>query len=77
MATGMLADNTKVLFYREEFMPLSIELLRNMDHVASIRQAVTKAEKVGGALNQALNMLAAHVLLNDSKGKPQPKQRDS
>ena len=70
MATGMLADQAKPVFYRQEIMPLRLELLRNEDHVHGIRLALKQAEEVANKLRNALNMLAQHVLQRGAAGKP-------
>ncbi len=77
MATGMLADQAKPVFYRQEIMPLPLELLRNEDHARDIRQALNQAEEVADKLRNALNMLAELVLQRGAAGKPDPNNRRS
>jgi len=70
MATGMLAEQAKPVFYRQEIMPLPLELLRNESRVAVIRLALEQAEAVAIKLRNALNILAQHVLQRGAAGKP-------
>ena len=76
MATGMLADQAKPVFYRQEIMPLPLELLQNEDHARDIRQALARAEDVATILRSALNILAAHVLQRGAAGKPDNSDRN-
>ena len=75
MATGMLADQAKPIFYRQEIMPLPLSLLGNDDLVGDIRSALNRAEEVAVKLRNALNILANEVLLRGSEGKPDPSDR--
>ncbi|MCY3780007.1 MAG: type I-E CRISPR-associated protein Cse1/CasA [Chloroflexi bacterium] len=77
VATGMLADQAKPVFYRQEIMPLPLELLRNEDYVHAVRQALELAEEVAVKLRIALNMLAEQVLQRGAAGKPDNKDRNS
>lgn len=77
MATGMLADQAKPVFYRQEIMPLRLELLRNDDHVHRVRHALKQAEDVATKLRNALNMLAEQVLQRGAAGKPDNSVRNS
>lgn len=70
MATGMLAEQAKPVFYRQEIMPLPLELLRNEGHVRNIGLALEQAEEVANRLRIALNVLAEHVLQRGAAGKP-------
>jgi len=78
MATGMLANgNAKVVFYREEILPLPIQILRDQDHRADIADALKQAEDIGRALDRALNTLARHIRLRgaasvERRGRFQP-----
>ena len=76
MATGMLADRAKPVFYRQEIMPLPLALLQNEDHARDIRQALELAEEVAVKLRNALNILAAHVLQRGAAGKPDSSDRN-
>ena len=75
IATGMLTDQGKPIFYRQEVMPLPLELLRNAEYVQQIEEALGKAEEVSGKLRNALNTLAEHVLQRGAEGKPDPNNR--
>ena len=77
MATGMLADQAKPVFYRQEIMPLPLELLQNEDYARDIRQALERAEEVANKLRNALNLLAQHVLQRGAAGKPDNNDRNS
>lgn len=70
IATGMLTNQGKPIFYRREVMPLPLELLRETDYAASIENALGVAEDVAGRLRNALNTLAEHVLQRGAEGKP-------
>lgn len=77
MATGMLADQAKPVFYRQEIMPLPLELLRHEDHAHRIRHALEQAENVAVKLRNSLNRLAEQVLQRGAVGKPDPNDRRS
>ena len=77
IATGMLADQAKPVFYRQEIMPLPLALLRNEDYAREIRQALAQAEDVASKLRNALNMLAEQVLQRGAAGKPDNNDRNS
>lgn len=77
MATGMLADQAKPIFYRQEIMPLPLDLLRDENRVRDIRQAIAQAEECAVKLRNALNMLAEHVLKRGADGKPDNNDRNS
>ena len=63
MATGMLAIDTKPIFFRQEFMPFPLPLVGSRYRVQILRVAVEKAEGLAVALRNALNILARHALL--------------
>lgn len=75
MAAGMLADQTKPIFYRREVMPLPLELLRNAEYAADIEASLGQAEDIAGKLRNALNTLAEHVLQRGAEGKSDPGNR--
>jgi CRISPR system Cascade subunit CasA len=75
MATGMLADQAKVIFYRQEQMPLPVKLLNDADMFIQIKQAIHWADEVQDALRKALNLLAEQVLMRGSTGKPNSSDR--
>ena len=77
MATGMLADQAKVLFYRQEIMPLPLDLLRKEDLVPGIRSALRRAEEIASKLRNTLNILAAEVLQRGAAGKPDNSVRNN
>jgi len=77
MATGMLADQAKPVFYRQEIMPLPLTLLRNEDFEHAVRGSLALAEEVAVKLRIALNMLAEQVLQRGAAGKPDNKDRNS
>ncbi len=77
MATGMLADQAKPVFYRQEIMPLPLALLRNEDHAHTINLALAYAEEAANKLRIALNMLASQVLLRGADGRADSKDRNS
>ena len=75
MATGMLADKGKPIFYRREVMPLPLELLWNAEYVENIEGTLGNAEEVAGKLRNALNTLAEHVLQRGAEGRPDSNDR--
>ncbi len=75
LATGMLAEQTKPIFYRQEIMPLPLKLLRDANYVLDIEAALAQAEKIEGSLRFALDILANAVLLRGAEGKPDPNDR--
>ena len=75
MATGMLADQAKPIFYRREIMPLPLELLRDANYVSRIEGALATAEEIEESLRFALDILANEVLLRGAEGKPDPNDR--
>ena len=77
IASGMLADQAKTIFYRQEIMPLPLDLLRDEDRIREIRQAIAHAEDCAAKLHNALNMLAEHVLQRGADGKPDNANRNS
>ena len=77
MATGMLADQAKTIFYRQEVIPLPVDLLRDEEHVRDIRQAIAQAEECAVKLRNALNLLAEHVLKRGADGKPDNNDRNN
>ena len=77
MATGMLADQAKPVFYRQDILPLPLELLRNDDHARDIRRELERAEDVAIKLGNSLNMLAEQVLQRGAAGRPDPGDRRS
>ena len=87
MATGMLIDRDragKQLFFREEFIRLYTNLLRNADLITLVRSLLPLAEETSEKLNFALNILADHVakkklddeLYTKNKNKEDKKTRE-
>lgn len=62
-AIGMLADQAKPIFYRQEFVPLPKELLGNPEAVLTMTEAIQDAEAAALVLRSALNELADQVLM--------------
>ena len=77
MATGMLADQAKPVFYRQEIMPLPLSILRNRERAAAVARALKQAEDIAVKLRNALNILAEHVLLRGADGRPDNKDRNN
>jgi len=75
MATGMLADQAKPMFYRKEYMPLPASLL-NDEYIAYVSNALTQAEEVAKALKDALMKLAELVLMRGGDLAPDKADRD-
>ncbi len=78
-ATGMLADQAKPIFYRQEPMPLPPALLIDDDETrhkrAIIDEAIKQAEDVAYKLRNGLNILADHVLMRGGDAKPDSNDR--
>lgn len=72
-AVGMLADQAKPKFYRQEQMPLPVVVLQNADAVLQITKAIEDAEGAAKALLEALNTLAKHVLMRGGDRAPDSK----
>ena len=66
----------KVIFYRQEILPLPLEILRDADHLVDIADALKQAEDIAGALDKALNTLARHILLRGGGGKTKKRDRE-
>jgi CRISPR system Cascade subunit CasA len=77
MATGMLADQAKPVFYRQEILPLPPALLQSDEHINRIRFALQQAEDIASKLRNALNILATAVLQRGAAGKPDNSIRNS
>lgn len=71
-AVGMLADQAKPIFYRQETMTLPVGLLRNAYDTRFIGEAIDQAEQIARDLNDALGRLARRVLMRDSEQEPDP-----
>ena len=69
-AMGMLADQAKPIFYRQERLPLPANLLRDEYKVASITKATTKADEVCDKLIVAARALAEQLLMRGGDRKP-------
>lgn len=74
MAIGMLADQAKQIFYRQERMNLPQTLLgvENSDRVNAIQLAIAKASKVETATRDAVKRLARELLQRGGDGDPDP-----
>jgi CRISPR type I-E-associated protein CasA/Cse1 len=70
MASGMLADQAKPLFYRQEFLRLPKVFLQNPMLARFIDLAVEDADKVASDLDRSLKILAEHVLIRGGERKP-------
>lgn len=78
-AMGMLANQAKPMFYRQEHMPLSTALLRNAGNVRFLSMAIGQADEVAGRLsgkNGPLQTLADHALARGSAQNPDPNDRE-
>jgi len=69
-AIGMLADQAKPIFYRQEQMPLSVSALKDATAYYAISQAISESEKVSNILNFAAQILAKHVLMRGGDAEP-------
>jgi CRISPR system Cascade subunit CasA len=75
MATGMLADQAKPIFYRREHMPLPASLL-NDEYIGYVSVALKQAEEVAQTLRFALMKLAEIVLMRGGDLAPDNTDRD-
>lgn len=69
-ASGMLADQAKPIFYRQEQMPLPPVVLRDADAAYRVSQAIQQAEEAAKILREALNVLAEYVLMRGGERQP-------
>ena len=69
-AMGMLADQAKPIFYRQEYVPLPANLLSDEYKVAPITKATTKADEVCDRLIVAARALAEQLLMRGGNRKP-------
>jgi len=69
-ATGMLADQAKPIFYRQDQIPLHPGLLKEPLSQQYISQAITEAESAAKALRFAAQTLAEQVLMRGGDNKP-------
>ncbi len=76
-ATGMLADQAKPVFYRQERIPLPSGLLRDSISLLQISQAITDAEAIAQALRYATNTLAKYVLMRGGESVPDKTDRQN
>lgn len=74
-AIGMLADQAKPIFYRQEPMPLPATLLSERTDRQFVFQAIKDAEGMADTLRNTLNTLADEVLMRGSERKPDSKDR--
>ncbi len=70
LATGVLADQAKTVFYRHEQVPLPQKLLNNDEGRAIVERAIAFADNVADSLKGAVNALADSVLQRGADGKP-------
>lgn len=78
LATGMLADQAKPIFYRQESLPLPTALLSgDSEYRWSIADAIQRADDVADLLRRALSILADHVLMRGGDLKPDGKTRSN
>lgn len=70
IATGMLADQAKPIFYRQERLPLPLNLIGADKEVNTIGRAVNAADAVAVSLQTAVKELAAKVLMRGGERKP-------
>ncbi|MCU0514135.1 MAG: type I-E CRISPR-associated protein Cse1/CasA [Anaerolineae bacterium] len=76
MAAGMLADQAKPIFYREEYLPLPAHILGHERRLPLVARAIQQAEEAGKSLREALNTLAEQVLMRGGDQAPDKKVRD-
>lgn len=74
-AQGMLADQAKPIFYRQEAMPIPVGLLKGEINYTLITLAITQADNVAEQLRYAVNTLADNLLLRGAEGKPDSETR--
>lgn len=75
LASGMLADQAKVIFYRQEEVPLPPQLLHLDNSIQNIiSEAIQRADDVGDKLRTALSIMADCVLQRGAEGKPNCKE---
>ncbi len=62
MALGLVSNQARIDFYREEHLPLPLSYLQKDDLVTRLQEAITLAENVHTKLKQALARLATLIL---------------
>lgn len=76
-ALGMLADQAKPIFYRQDSIPLPIELLKGQYDIHWIEMAISNAEGIHSQLQKALKTLADAMLLRGTDRKVDTTQRNN
>ncbi len=74
MAIGRLADQAKPIFYRQEIMPLPLNLLNSKQGI--VEQAIQHAEATAEKLRYAIRLLAENVLMRGGDRQPDSGDRD-
>lgn len=70
LATGMLADQAKPIFYRQEEFPLPVVFLQGDGYRDALVAAMNSADATAEKLRNALNILAENVLMRGGSSKP-------
>lgn len=72
-AMGFLADKAKPILYRDQLLPLSVEYLRQPNHVEALNKAKGVAEDGRNSLNFAQRVLASTLIVHGGDRKPDTK----
>lgn len=78
-ALGMAADRAKVMFYREEHLPLPLAYLQEIEYVERLQAALNAAQAVRNSLIKAIRMLSELLLsfrVDQGGRKPDPADVD-
>ncbi len=67
---GLLADQAKPVFYRDQTMPIPEQFLKDGMFFTAIQQALDNAESVAAALSRALRTFATHLLQRGGERQP-------
>lgn len=76
-AMGFLADKAKPILYRDQLLPLSVEYLRQPNHVETLNKAKGVAEDGRNSLNFAQRVLASTLIVHGGDRKPDTKDISS
>ena len=80
VASGLMANKAKTIFFRQEIMPLPLYVLQDREQMNDITNAIDRAEKIARILSGALHLLADRVMnktLGDSFPSKDKNSRDA
>lgn len=75
VAYGLCGDQAKVLYWRQERLPLPLAYLNDGDLRATLDKALAHAERVGSALDAAINAFAQWVFVPEPKSDAKERKK--